>query len=275
MRNMLDRLLPPAVTLDFDFVPGAIARIDRAQFEQVVLNLVVNACESMPTGGTVSLSVRDLGETAELVVADEGVGMDEETRMRIFEPFFTTKRSGTGLGLSTVDGIVAQSGGTIAVATAPGGGTVFTICLPRVAAMPAAAVEPALPADPGSGRLLLVDDEALVRRVAAEMLTRAGYDVVDVESGEAALDVLAAGDVFDVLVTDVAMSGMDGRTLSQRAREIFPHLPVLFVSGYPAEALAREQLVGDDDEVLTKPFTAREVAERVELVRRRAAGLAA
>jgi two-component system cell cycle sensor histidine kinase/response regulator CckA len=277
LRPMLERLLPPNVVVDYDLTEGAVARIDGAQFEQVVLNLALNARDSMPDGGRLTISVRGAGDAAELVVADDGAGMDESTQAHIFEPFFTSKASGTGLGLATVDGIVAQSGGTIEVASSPGEGSVFVIRLPR-ADEPARALpqleQPQLeqPGEehPAPGRILLADDEELVRRVTTEMLSRLGYEVVATESGEAALEHLAAAAGFDALVTDVAMTGIDGATLACRARELRPGLPVLFISGYPAEVLTGRRMIGADDEVLTKPFTPAELAERIELVRRRA-----
>jgi PAS domain S-box-containing protein len=267
MTAMLERLLPPNISVDYELAGGATVRIDRAQFEQVLLNLALNGRDAMPTGGRLSISVRTIDGDAELVVIDEGIGMDEETRVRIFEPFFTTKPSGTGLGLSTVDGIVAQSGGTLSVRSAPGRGTAITVRLPRIEASTAETRDVPGTPKPTAGRLLLIDDDDLVRRVTSEMLTRVGYDVVAAASGEAALALLEEDASFDVLVTDVAMSGMDGQALARHARALIPSLPVLFVSGYPAEVLAREQLVGADDEVLTKPFTPAELAERIEIVR--------
>ncbi|HZT46030.1 MAG TPA: ATP-binding protein [Gaiellaceae bacterium] len=276
MRPLFERLLPPSVGVEYDLRRGGVARIDGSQFEQVLLNLVLNARDALPGGGTIRISVRGVGETAELVVADDGIGIDDETRARIFDPFFTTKPTGTGLGLSTVDGIVGQSGGTISVATTRGGGTAFTIHLPLADEEPNA-LEPAPPEPAGRvapGRVLLADDEELVRRVTAEMLRRCGYEVVQAESGAEAFERLAEGE-FDILVTDVAMSGMDGAALARRARELRRGLPVLFISGYPADLLARDRLVGEHDEVLTKPFTPKQLAERIELVRRSADAVAA
>ena len=196
--------------------------------------------------------------------------MDDETRARIFEPFFTTKHSGTGLGLSTVDGIVAQSGGTISVDSTRGNGTTFTIRLPLVEEPAAAVAAPAaLPPTGVTGRILLAEDEELVRTVVAEMLRRAGYEVSIAASGEEALALIAGGADVDVLVTDVLMTGMNGKTLSRDARVHIPSLPVLFVSGYPADVLSGDQVIADGDEVLTKPFTPAELVARVELVRRR------
>jgi CheY-like chemotaxis protein len=222
----------------------------------------------MPDGGRLRIAVRGTDEHAELEVADTGVGMSAETRERIFEPFFTTKPvgQGTGLGLSTVDGIVGQLGGTVDVASRLGAGTAFTIRLPRV--FDEVAVQSAgsrRPAD-GDGDVLLVEDEEIVRRVTTAMLRSLGYEVTAVATAEDALTLLAGGVRPDVLVSDVVMTGMDGPTLVDEAREIVPDLAVLFVSGYPAEML-RDRT---DETVLTKPFTPTELADRIERVRRTA-----
>jgi len=256
--------------VSYDLAPNAIAQVDLPQLEQVLLNLALNARDAMPAGGNIAVSVRTAGADAELTVTDDGVGMNEETRSRIFEPFFTTKSAGTGLGLSTVDGIVAQSGGTISVASEPGRGSTFTIRLPRVYERPAR--EPSVPVQPPeavAGRILLADDEDLVRRVTAELMHRSGYDVVSAASGEEALRLLDDG--FDALVTDVAMTGMNGQALARNVRDRFPSMPVLFISGYPAEVLTGQHMVDAGEEVLTKPFTPLELTARLELVRGRAA----
>jgi len=270
LEGMLERLLPPNISVSYDLAPNAIAQVDLPQLEQVLLNLALNARDAMPAGGNIAVSVRTAGEDAELTVTDDGVGMNEETRSRIFEPFFTTKSAGTGLGLSTVDGIVAQSGGTISVASEPGRGSTFTIRLPRVYERPAP--EPSVPVQPSNavaGRILLADDEDLVRRVTAELMHRSGYDVVSAASGEEALRLLDDG--FDALVTDVAMTGMNGQALARNVRDRFPSMPVLFISGYPAEVLTGQHMVDAGEEVLTKPFTPLELTARLELVRGRAA----
>jgi PAS domain S-box-containing protein len=274
LEGMLERLLPPNISVSYDLAPNAIARVDQPQLEQVLLNLALNARDAMPSGGNIGVTVCTAGAEAELTVADDGVGMDEETQSRIFEPFFTTKSAGTGLGLSTVDGIVAQCGGTITVTSKPGRGSTFTICLPRVNESPVPEAPPLEQPAPGKpGRILLADDEDLVRRVTAELMRRGGYDVVCAASGEEALQLL--DDDFDALVTDVAMTGMNGQTLARRVRQRFPSMPVLFISGYPAEVLTGQHMVDDGEEVLTKPFTPLELTARLELVRSRAVTLSA
>ena len=268
LEGMLQRLLPPNITVSYDLASDAIAQADKPQLEQVLLNLALNARDAMPTGGNIAVSVCTAGAEAELIVSDDGVGMDEETRTRIFEPFFTTKSAGTGLGLPTVEGIVAQSGGTITVASEPGRGSTFTIRFPRVDESPALETpSPSAPAEDLPGRILLVDDEDLVRRVTTELMRRAGYEVISAASGEEALALLDSH--FDALVTDVAMTGMNGQALARRVRERFPSMPVLFISGYPAEVLTGQQMVDAGEEVLTKPFTPGELTARLELVRQR------
>jgi PAS domain S-box-containing protein len=265
------RLLPENIVVQYDLERGAVARIDRGELEQVVLNLALNARDAMPGGGVLAIGVRVRGGVAELVVRDDGTGMDDETRFRIFDPFFTTKPvgQGTGLGLSTVDGIVAQLGGTIDVSSAPGAGTTFTIRLPLA---PEAAAEDA---DGGgetepeltAATVLLVEDDDVVRHVTTEMLRLVGYDVTAAASGEEALTLLSDGAAPDVLVSDVVMTGIDGPTLVAQAREILPGLPVLLVSGYSAESLGGTT----SETVLSKPFTPHQLVEHIEQVRREAA----
>jgi PAS domain S-box-containing protein len=265
---ILRGVLPETVALDLDLQRGGVARIDRGEIEQALLNLALNARDAMePAGGLLQVRVRHDGAAVELAVTDSGVGMDEETRLRIFDPFFTTKPvgKGTGLGLSTVDGIIAQLGGTVGVSSEPGRGTTFTIRLPQEASAPVSLdAAPDDASSGGTGRVLLVEDEEIVRRVTTELLARAGYDVVAAASAEDALLLLTGGERPDVLVSDVVMTGLDGPALVDRARTIVPGLPVLFVSGYPAESL-RDRT---GEAILTKPFTPAELAESVESVRR-------
>ena len=264
---ILRRLLPENIAVSYRLCEGAVARVDRGELEQVVLNLALNARDAMRDGGRLTIRVCAIGADVELIVQDTGAGMNDETRQRIFEPFFTTKPvgEGSGLGLSTVDGIVAQLGGTIEVASEPGAGTTFTIRLPLAEAEPCETVcmqaHDAKPA--GDGTVLLVEDEEIVRHVTTEMLRLCGYEVVPAANAEDALTLLAGGLRPDVLISDVVMTGIDGPTLVANARKLLPALPVLFVSGYPAEAL------GDlsADVLLTKPFTTADLAQHIERVR--------
>jgi PAS domain S-box-containing protein len=265
------RLLPENIVVEYDLEHGAVARVDRGELEQVVLNLALNARDAMPGGGVLAIGVHVRDDVAELVVRDTGTGMDDETRFRIFDPFFTTKPvgQGTGLGLSTVDGIVAQLGGTIDVRSAPGAGTTFTIRLPLALDVVLEAGDDAGAPEPeaAAATVLLVEDDDVVRHVTTAMLRLVGYDVTTAASGEEALALLSDGAAPDVLVSDVVMTGIDGPTLAAQARELLPDLPVLFVSGYPAESLGGTT----SETVLSKPFTPHQLAEHIELVRREAA----
>jgi signal transduction histidine kinase/CheY-like chemotaxis protein len=259
---LLRRLLPANVELTFCFeddVPPILA--DETQLEQVLVNLVANARDSMPDGGVLSVAVASLvvddaasieglmgvgpGTYALLRVADTGTGMDEETRRSIFEPFFTTKPSGrgTGLGLATVHGIVTQSSGHVWVESEPGHGSQFIVIFPASAEE---GVEPASAHDSTArvksmgmgGVVLLVEDEASVRAVLHRALEDAGFDVRSVESAEAALEAHARMAQLDLLVTDVVMPGTPGTELALALRDERPELRVLLVSGYTADALA-------------------------------------
>lgn len=247
-------------------------RIDASQLEQVLMNLVVNARDAMPGGGELTLSTGNLevlpntasppdgvppGDWVVLRVRDTGVGMDPQTAARVFEPFFTTKHQsrGTGLGLSTVYGIVKQSGGHIAFDSAPGQGTTFNIYLARTLDR-ASTVPPDLPpaSAPGSETLLLVEDDEQVRQVAFEVLKLQGYRVMAAASPREALELSAefTGRI-DLLVSDVVMPEMSGSTLAERLRQTRPDLAVLYMSGYADRALDKAALA--QAAFLQKPVT--------------------
>ncbi len=279
--TLLQRLLSGGVHLEINLEePGRQVRIDPTQFDQVLINLAVNASHAMPNGGTLRISTgHDLklapelfgGETvppgryARLSVEDTGTGIPPEILPRIFEPFFTTRRGagGTGLGLSTVHGIVRQSGGYMAVHSKQGEGTRFDILFPRhedaAAWQPApAAPAPVVPAPrPTTSRtLLLVDDEAPVRQLAERVLIRAGWRVVAAACAEDALELVDAGDLAPALacvVSDVVMPGMDGPALVRALRLEHPGLPAILMSGY-ADAGLRQSLQDADIQFLHKPF---------------------
>jgi two-component system cell cycle sensor histidine kinase/response regulator CckA len=201
------------------------------------------------------------GRYATIELRDTGAGIPPTVLPHIFDPFFTTRRDsgGTGLGLSTVHGIVRQSGGYMGVTSTPGEGTVFRIFLPRHEARPTAPPPPA-PVAPAGARLLLVDDEAPVRRLAARALRRAGWEVAEAAGAEEALEANLSG--VAQLVSDVIMPGMDGPALVQELRKRLPGLPALLMSGY-ADPAQREALQADDIAFLAKPFS---MARLVELV---------
>jgi signal transduction histidine kinase len=245
---------------------------DRHQIEQVLLNLAINACDAMAgrgtltiAGDTVELSAADAerrrlrpGRCVRIAVTDTGTGMDEATRRALFEPFFTTKEvgRGTGLGLAVAHGIVTQHGGQIEVETAVGKGSTFTVLLP---AARAASAQPALragrPELPAAREtVMVVEDEAPVRRAVQRNLERLGYRVLSAPDGEGALRIAESLPGIDLLLSDVVMPGIDGPELACRLREKWQDLPVLFVTGYSADRLARTGAVGPHDRVLEKPY---------------------
>ncbi|HEV7641126.1 MAG TPA: ATP-binding protein [Gaiellaceae bacterium] len=254
METMLRRLIGEGIRVSLELEPHLRpVEADPSQMGQVLLNLAVNARDALAGGGTLTIATRNDGNDVVLEVADDGDGMDEETRTRLFEPFFTTKDigRGTGLGLSTVYGIVTQSGGSIDVRSEPGLGATFTVRLPFTSA----SVEETPRAEPnpagGRERILVVDDEKVVRELLAQMLREQGYEVAVAGS---ARDARALGGTWDLLLTDVVMPETDGVKLSKQidARH------VLFISGYDQEAL-----VAGDAPFLQKPFSRDELTRTV------------
>jgi two-component system, cell cycle sensor histidine kinase and response regulator CckA len=259
-------------------------RADPGQLEQVIVNLAVNARDAMAatSGGTLTIQtysvradqVAELGsdilpvaDYSALSVTDTGCGISASVLGKIFEPFFTTKEvgKGTGLGLSTVYGIVKQSGGFIFAESKVGEGTRFVIYLPvhREEASPAKTRKVGKPKQDelwGSGTVLLVEDEPMVRGVAERALTRHGYTVITADNGEDALEVLARGEEIALLISDVVMPGMDGPTMVREARKTRPELKILFMSGYAEEQL-RNSIDIEHVNFLPKPFSVTELAE--------------
>ena len=288
MGKMLGRLIGEDVVLRLE--PGRVGtvRVDPGQLEQILINLAVNARDAMPGGGdlvirtfTERLAPGDPrlapgaapGEFAVLAVTDTGSGLSEEVKQHLFEPFFTTKErgKGTGLGLATVYGAVAQNHGFLEVESELGRGTTFRIHLPRARADEAAARPRLAPTEPvpgGSETILLVEDEAPVRRLASRTLERAGYRVIACASGGEAIAAAARerGPIHLVL-SDVVMPGMDGPTLVRELASIRPDARVLFVSGYSGDSShALEQLAQDGAIVLEKPFTPATLSKAVRTV---------
>ena len=274
---MLRRLIGEDVILRTalrERLPSVLA--DPGQLEQALMNLVVNARDAMPGGGTLTIETgkgrpdRGTAGYVELRVRDTGHGMDEATRTRIFEPFFTTKPhgEGTGLGLPTVYGIVQQSGGTIAVETAPGKGTTFTLAFPPDRSG-AGHVPRAVSLEPGEGSrgnatVLLVEDEEAVRNLAARFLAAAGYEVVAAATGAEAERAFDAHGKIDLLLTDVVMPMMNGPELAARLTARKPELRVLFMSGYDStQAGGPPSLTPAGARLLAKPFTRLELSRRV------------
>jgi len=251
-------------------------RADAGQIEQIVMNLVVNSRDAMPDGGTITIETANVdaectlppGEYVMIAVTDTGTGMSPEVRAQIFEPFFTTKDSGhgTGLGLSTVYGIVKQSGGHIVVDSEPGRGTRFEIFLPRIEEASAGAVEaaPSVSARAGGETVVVVDDEPMVREMLCESLREFGYRVLDAGEVGEALEVCRRHDgPIHLLLTDVVLPGMSGRELAERLAPERPEMKIVFMSGYTDDAIVRRGVLAAGVAFLQKPFTLVAMARKV------------
>ena len=284
---LLHRLIGEHIELRTIVAPDlGRVRANRSQIEQVVMNLVINARDAMPAGGSLTIEAANVevaghfareqlrlepGAYVMLSVSDTGEGMDAVTQATIFEPFFTTKGPGhgTGLGLATVYAIVQQAGGAIYVYSELGRGSVFKVYLPRVDAPSSvrpATDAPAYISAAGTRRgcILLAEDEPGVRSFCAQVLEDAGYSVVEAATGEEALDRLASMDETPVLLlTDVVMPGMNGRILSERVRALRPGVPILFMSGYTDDMVVRTGVVAEGAAFLQKPFTPQGLVDRV------------
>ena len=263
MAMMLRRLIGENITVVTALAPSAAwVNVDRGQLEQVILNLAVNARDAMPRGGQLTLTTESIesdgadalpaGRFVALVVSDTGVGMDAATQERIFEPFFTTKPvgAGTGLGLSTVYGVVEQHGGHIAVDSAPGRGTTFRVCLPSVEEPAPQAVMPLVMPRTGSETILVAEDDPAVRTLATDMLREHGYTVLAAADGEEALLVAERHAApIHLLLTDVMMPRMNGLELARAFRSLRPHARVLYMTGYA------EMPAAADGIIVQKPFS--------------------
>jgi signal transduction histidine kinase len=290
MDGMLRCVLGEDIALELVVDPNlGWAKVDPGQLQQIVLNLAGNARDAMPKGGrlrveTLNFSIQgkaqkpqpfiEPGEYVGLVVQDTGTGIDEETRARIFEPFFTTKEKGkgTGLGLATVYGIVKQSGGYIWVKSELGRGSSFHTLLPRVAPpVSSYPVQQRLDFSPGGETILLVEDDPGVRKMSAEVLRNAGFNVIAAPN---AIDALRVAEEYkgrmDLLLTDVVMPGMTGPELAGRFSVLFPRVQVLYMTGYTDDAMMHHGFRKHTRRLLQKPFThealERSVCEALELV---------
>jgi two-component system, cell cycle sensor histidine kinase and response regulator CckA len=284
--KLLRRVLDADVDLVVTLHPGLwSAHCDPGQIGQVILNLVVNARDAMPRGGRLAIETTNAvidedhvarypgerpGDYVRLVIRDSGTGMSPEVKSHLFEPFFTTKAPGrgTGLGLATVYGIVKQSDGYAHVASEPGEGTAVEIWLPRTRDVAATVAPPRAPAEQrGTERLLVVEDDPHVREVTVRSLRGGGYEVLVAASGQEAL-AFGAERLRQVrlLVTDVVMPGLDGRALASELLRRHPALRVLYVSGYPQDAIAERGVLMAGVELLPKPFTASALLARVRAV---------
>ena len=273
LEKMLARIVPEDIQMSTDLASslGAI-EADPGQIEQVLMNLVVNARDAMPEGGRVMIETSEVhleepqtvqlslapGPYVVLAVSDTGCGMDRATQARIFEPFFTTKPvgKGTGLGLATVFGIVKQSRGAISVYSEPGRGSTFRVYLPRVAAAATSTAAPARLAAKGTGLVLVVEDDAMLRSVIRRQLTSWGYTLLEAPNALRALELLKTiTRPVDLLLTDLVLPGIDGRALARRVVAEHPTTKVLFMSGYTEHAAVKTAALETDVHFIEKPFS--------------------
>jgi two-component system, cell cycle sensor histidine kinase and response regulator CckA len=287
MEKMLPRLLGEDIEVSLELDPElGNVKADQSQIEQIIMNLAVNARDAMPTGGKLKIETKNVeldaaytrthpgskvGSYVMLAVTDTGTGMNAETLAHIFEPFFTTKErgKGTGLGLATVYGVVKQSKGYIWVDSAPGKGSSFKIYLARDAGAAAAEQREVKAKEKvrGSELILLVEDAEPLRKLAQTFLESGGFRVLSAESGEEAMEIAAKnGGLLDLLLTDVVMPGMNGRTLAEQLARRQPNLKVLYISGYTDAFIAGHGVLEEGIQLLHKPFTEEVLLQKVREV---------
>jgi CheY-like chemotaxis protein len=283
MEGLLTRLIREDIEFRTEMASGALMVMgDRSQLEQVLINLVTNAGDSMPEGGALTLSLAQTeidgafiegngfiqaGSYAVITVADTGTGMDEETRERIFEPFYTTKGvgKGTGLGLAIVYGIVKQHNGYIRVASEPGEGAEFRVYLPLIEAQPVAQ-QPPPTGEPleGSETVLLAEDEQTVRDLMRSILEEHGYTVLEAVNGMEAVEHYSMHrNLVDLLVMDVIMPKMNGKDAIDAIRRVSPDVKVLFTSGYTGDVLNNKGIEEEGLHFVAKPVVPRELLRKV------------
>jgi signal transduction histidine kinase/CheY-like chemotaxis protein len=279
VENLLRRTMGDDIELSTDLAPELwLVMADAGQVEQVLVNLAVNARDAISDGGTLSIDTANVvidtptdellqaGRYVRLRVSDTGTGMSAEVIEHAFEPFFTTKRDGggTGLGLSTVYGIIAQSGGTVTIHSQPGTGTTFTILIPATTETAAPADDP-LPYErtPAGETVLIVEDQEALREVTERIFTRSGYHVITAANGAEAVTLAAQydGDIH-LLLTDVVMPHMLGKEVAEKIRQARPDIEVLFMSGYAQPVLASQGRLGPDVNLIEKPFSAAAIIEK-------------
>ena len=289
LAQMLRRLVGEGITLNVERDSDLwTVHADEAQLSNAIINLVVNARDAMPSGGTVVIktinetikqssalgtAIMPPGDYVHIEVSDTGTGMSKEIQSKIFDPFFTTKPvgQGTGLGLATVYGIVKQSGGFITVDSEVGNGTSFHIYLPRLRVDAATALVEAAPVQArdvtGQDTILLVEDEEAVRSFAARALRMRGYNVLEASGGEEALEIVKSeAHTIHLIITDVVMPSMDGPTMVRHVKQLKPDLRVIFMSGYAEEAFRRNDQSSEDIHFLPKPFGLKQLAAKVKAV---------
>ena len=289
LAQMLRRLVGEGITLNVERDSDLwTVHADEAQLSNAIINLVVNARDAMPSGGTVAIktinetikqssalgtAIMPPGDYVHIEVSDTGTGMSKEIQSKIFDPFFTTKPvgQGTGLGLATVYGIVKQSGGFITVDSEVGNGTSFHIYLPRLRVDAATALVEAAPVQArdvtGQDTILLVEDEEAVRSFAARALRMRGYNVLEASGGEEALEIVKSeAHTIHLIITDVVMPSMDGPTMVRHVKQLKPDLRVIFMSGYAEEAFRRNDQSSEDIHFLPKTFGLKQLAAKVKAV---------
>jgi two-component system, cell cycle sensor histidine kinase and response regulator CckA len=284
MVPMLKHLIGEHVQLTTSRAPAVgRVKVDPGQFEQVVMNLAVNARDAMPNGGTLRFETSNIalhaadatalqlapGSFMKITATDSGMGIDDATRSRIFEPFFTTKPpgQGTGLGLSTVYGILQQSGGSIAVESEPHKGSTFTVYLPLAAEVEDVAPPPLRPPrriGELRGTVLIAEDEDAVRILVRTVLSSAGFRVLEAASGTEAASLLENLDApIDLLIADVVMPGLVGPDLARQVLERFPETRILYITGYATHSAIPPEFLNDQDALLQKPFLPEQLLARV------------
>ncbi len=284
LKDMLRRLIGEHIGLQVRCDPDLQKiKADPGQMEQVVMNLVINARDAMARGGNITVSVENVvlddqasatlvdlqaGDYVMLSVSDTGIGMNEETLSHIFEPFYTNKEvgKGSGLGLSTVFGIIKQSGGEIGVESEPGKGTIFCIYLPQVEASKLIAEEKVSPSAPieGSETILLVEDENIIREMLVHILKKLGYTVLAAQHGREALLVAGSHEgMIDLVITDVVMPQMSGRELVERLAPLRPEMLVLYISGHNEEMVTNQGLDDVGKHFLQKPFPPKVIGTKI------------
>ena len=276
LNALLRRVLGEHISLAVELASSACVRVDESQLEQVVLNLVTNARDSMPGGGRLSVETSDVdlgegrargqldlapGPYVRIAVSDTGCGIPSDALPHVFEPFFTTRAGGTGLGLATCYGIVKQSGGHISVRSAPGQGSTFVVYLPRIEARETESTKPVTPAPPSlSGeRVLVVEDEPAVRSVIERTLTLASYRVVVASRGDEGVRIADEQGPFDLLITDAVMPGMSGWEVGKLLGARWPKLRILYISGYSEDAVVHGGVLEPGMKFLQKPFSPSEL----------------
>ncbi len=287
LSTLLRRLIGAGIDLKMAHARDLwLIKVDVSQLEQVIINLAVNARDAMSEGGVLTLRTSNIqyvkqhrvghdlipkGDYVMVEVIDTGFGISPEHLDLIFEPFFSTKEvgEGTGLGLSTVYGIVKQTGGFVMVESKVGKGTTFKILLPRHHG----GIEIDVPKQElmlqdltGTGRVLLVEDEDAVRMFSARALREKGYTVIEAPNGDVALSMVQKGEKFDVLITDVVMPKMDGPTLSKKIRDMYPDAKTIFISGYTEDTFRKNLDHDAKIHFLPKPYTLKDLASKVKEV---------